>query len=345
MDRAYDTLFYAIASESLAPPGKSRPVLFANAAPCGGLDLLVPSKVTLQQHFKPYMDALASQGHNVTADLPKTPAAFDHVFIAAPKSKPETQYLLAKGMELLGPGGVIVCAAANDAGGGRLADFLRALGIQDICQESKYRARVVWGQVPQNPDSGKVAEWIATGSPQPILGGRFLSVPGLFAWDKIDRGSEILTRYLPTGLKGAGADFCCGYGYLADHLLQHNSAIERLVCADADARAVAACRENMVRTRHPAKKEFLWVDLVKPVPGLCGLDWVVMNPPSHEGKAGDVSIGQACIEGAARALRTGGKLWMVANVMLAYENVLKSAFKSYSKEFEGHGYKVFVAEK
>lgn len=345
MNKAYDTLFYAIEAGSLAPPEEGQLVLFANAAPCAGLDFLASSKLTLQQHFKPYVDALTAQGYEVNADLPETQEAFDYVFIAAPKSKPETQYLLARSMKFLRPGGILVCAAANDAGGGRLADFLQTLGIQDICQESKHRARVVWGQAPQNPDAGKIAEWIAAGSPQPVLDGRFISVPGLFAWDKIDKGSEILTRYLPADLKGAGADFCCGYGYLADHLLRHNPAITRLVCIDADARAVAACKENIGRMDHPAKKEFLWADLTKSVSGLAGLDWIVMNPPFHEGKAGDVSIGQACIETAAKTLRPGGKLWMVANTMLAYENALKSAFKRFSKEFEGQGYKVFSAEK
>ncbi|HBR69105.1 MAG TPA: hypothetical protein DEA55_07005 [Rhodospirillaceae bacterium] len=345
MDRAYDTLFYAIESGSLAPPGAGQSVLFVNAAPCAGIDFLASSKLTLQQHFKPYVDALTAQGYEASADLPETQGVFDYVFIAAPKSKQETQYLLARGMKLLRPGGMIICAAANDAGGRQLAGFFEALGLKDIGQESKYKGRVVWGQVPQNPDEGKIAEWITAGSPQSILGGRFVSVPGLFAWDKIDKGSEILTRHMPENLKGAGADFCCGYGYLASHLLQHNPAIERLVCIDADARAVAVCKENLAQIIHPAKKEFLWADLTKPLSGIGGFDWIVMNPPFHEGKAGDVSIGQACIQTAAKTLRPGGKLWMVSNAMLAYETVLKSTFKRFNKEFEGQGYKVFVAEK
>lgn len=345
MDKAYDTLFYPFSTGSLAPPGAEQSVLLVNAAPCAGLDFLSASKLTLQQHFKPYVDDLKQRGYEVSSDLPETQGAFDFVFIAAPKSKPETQYLLARGLGLLHPGGIIICAAANDAGGRQLAGFFEALGFEDIGQESKYKGRVVWGCVPQNRGAGKTEEWIAAGSPQPVLSGRFVSVPGLFAWDKIDRGSEILTRHLPSDLKGAGADFCCGYGYLADHLLRHNSAIERLVCLDADSRAVAACKENIARLDHPAKKEFLWADLTKPLSGIGGFDWIVMNPPFHEGKAGDVSIGQDCIQTAAKALRPGGKLWMVANTMLAYETVLKSVFKRFSKEFEGQGYKVFVAEK
>lgn len=345
MSRVYDTLFYPLNAGGGAPPLKDHAVLFINAALCGGLDLLSASNLSLQQYSKPYGTALRDQGYVVASDIPADGAQFDYVFIAAPKNKLETQYVLAEGARLLREGGTLVCAASNNTGGGRLAGFLQTLGFENIRQESKYKARVVWAQRQETLADKQIEEWRAAGGVQGIVDGKFFSAPGLFCWDKIDKGSEILTQNLPENMIGSGADFGCGYGYLSSYLLQHNPAIENLICVDADFRAVAACRMNLDRLEHRAQKRYFWEDLTKPVATLRDLDWIVMNPPFHEGKDSNIGIGQACIETAAKSLRPGGKLWMVANVGLPYEKVLESAFKTCCKKFEGKGYKVFVAEK
>jgi len=70
-----------------------------------------------------------------------------------------------------------------------------------------------------------------------------------------------------------------------------------------------------------------------------------MNPPFHEGKASDQSIGQNFIKTAANSLKSGGALWMVANSQLAYESHLNNLFSEVKKTFEGQGFKVFHAVK
>jgi 16S rRNA (guanine1207-N2)-methyltransferase len=76
-----------------------------------------------------------------------------------------------------------------------------------------------------------------------------------------------------------------------------------------------------------------------------GLNWVVMNPPFHEGALTASSVGVAFIRVAADMLRARGTLWMVANAHLPYEAHLAAAFANITKIAEGEGYKIYKAVK
>ena len=78
---------------------------------------------------------------------------------------------------------------------------------------------------------------------------------------------------------------------------------------------------------------------------LTGLDFVVTNPPFHDGGTEDRELGKAFIRCAASALRKGGALWLVANRHLPYEPVLASAFARVDVRREQGGYKVFEARR
>ena len=78
---------------------------------------------------------------------------------------------------------------------------------------------------------------------------------------------------------------------------------------------------------------------------LADLDFVVANPPFHDGGAEDRALGQAFIDRAAKSLRTGGTLWMVANRHLPYETTLNAAFKTVRPVVEAEGYKIIEAKK
>jgi 16S rRNA (guanine1207-N2)-methyltransferase len=155
-----------------------------------------------------------------------------------------------------------------------------------------------------------------------------------------------LARYLPDHFAGKGGDFGCGSGYLSRAVLARDvSELQELWCIDADARAVRVCGRN-VEGRGGGVK-MLWEDLtqIESFSGPNDLDFIVMNPPFHEGKATDSMIGSAFIQRAAANLRPGGALYMVANAHLPYEAALRQAFSKVEKIFEEAGFKGYRAVK
>jgi 16S rRNA (guanine1207-N2)-methyltransferase len=146
-------------------------------------------------------------------------------------------------------------------------------------------------------------------------------------------------------LKGTGADFGCGYGYLSREIAEAENGIKKLYAIDADYHALACCRKNLKPCEDKMSIEYLWADLNKKPFEISNLDWVIMNPPFHDGKKTDIAAGQNFIQSAAASLRKGGRLYMVANAHLPYENILRREFSDMEKIIEKQGFKVIFAEK
>src|SRR5262249_20841659 len=153
------------------------------------------------------------------------------------KHKEENFANLARGWSLLEPGGTLVCAGANDDGAASLEKQVRkALGVEDTL--SKFHCRVFWSTRGERepPDYGRSRTALKR------TDGGWLGQPGIFWWDKMDDGSALLAQHLPADLRGAVADFGCGWGYLARRVLQPD--VTRLDLIDAEHLAIDAARAN-----------------------------------------------------------------------------------------------------
>jgi len=175
--------------------------------------------------------------------------------------------------------------------------------------------------------------WRGLSGLQPVGDSSWLSKPGIFSWDRIDDGSALLARHLPDDLAGHVADFGCGWGYLARLMVQ--PAVTRLDLIDAEHLALDAARANLTDPR----ASFHWLDLARE-PAPATYDAIVCNPPFHTGRASTPGLGQAIIEAAARALRPGGRLYMVANRGLPYELSLKKCFASFETLADNNKFRV-----
>jgi 16S rRNA (guanine1207-N2)-methyltransferase len=75
-------------------------------------------------------------------------------------------------------------------------------------------------------------------------------------------------------------------------------------------------------------------------------DVIVSNPPFHaQGRADRPDIGRAFIAAAADALNPRGRLWLVANRHLPYEQVLDARFASVRIAAQDNGFKIIEAIK
>ena len=259
----------------------------------------------------------------------------DDIMIHAPPGVLERRYALALALRALKVGGRLDVMAAKDRGGARLKKELEAFGVSvgESAKAHHRRCVVIRPEMPTGLD-----EAIAAGAPRLVEGLEAWSQPGVFAWDRIDAGSLLLARTAP-GLKGAGADLGCGYGALATVVLG-SAAVTALRLIDLDRRAIAAARMNVTDPR----VTFEWAD-ARTLEATGDLNFVVTNPPFHDGGAEDRRLGQAFIQKAAGMLGKGGVLWLVANRHLPYEAELNAAFKRVTKVADAGGYKVYEAVK
>ena len=323
MRAALETLFYAADGDT----GRSvnNKCVFINSMCHRGLTAHNKATFYMWQHFRPYVEDLERCGFSVHTSCDEMEkGAYDLALILVPKNMIEARYMIAQGIDALCEGGVLICAADNKAGGGRLKKLLQNFGFQDMDSISRNKAKAVRACKCGGINQNAVIKALAEGAAQPVLEGRFISQPGIFGWDKEDPGSKILVENLPSDIHGRVADFGCGYGYLSDHLLRHNKAIKTLYCIDADKRALDVCAQNVQKHfadsgEGKCQVEYRWLDLCNPSSILKDMDYIIMNPPFHEGKSTDVRLGVSFILRAYESLRKKGALWMVANNHLAYE--------------------------
>jgi 16S rRNA (guanine1207-N2)-methyltransferase len=239
--------------------------------------------------------------------------------------------MLALANKRVGPGGLIVVAGAKNSGIEAIARML-AKANSALGKEAKNHAVVVWGRAPFYLDETADA----------VLPGHGMDAPtGAFSPLAADPASELLLRHLPEKLSGDVADFCAGWGYLALNAATKGQ-LNSLTLVDSHWHALEAAKRNLAHLT--LKTRFLWLDLTtEKVPGLL-FDTVIMNPPFHDALGNHApQLGQACIRAAAKALKPGGRLFMVANRQLPYEATLGSAFKAVEKLADSGGFKLIMA--
>lgn len=263
-------------------------------------------------------------------------ASVDRAIALAPGGTIERDYVLAQALRVLKPGAPLLAFAPKDKGGSRLRKALERFGCA-VGEDARRHHRFCHTNRPAEPIA--LDEAIAAGAPRivPALG--LWSQPGVFSWDRLDPGSARLLDLLPP-LSGRGADLGCGVGVLTAHLLASPN-IDALICIDIDRRAVECAKRNLQDPRATVQ----WADVRRLGEGFSDFDFVVMNPPFHDGGTEDRDLGVAFIRSAVRLLRRGGVCWLVANRHLPYEAALREAFASMDVRADAGGYKIVEARK
>lgn len=244
--------------------------------------------------------------------------------------------------------GLVVLVAENEAGGKRLGATLEGLGITQFHDHAKHHCRVVVvHMVGQKPDTVAIEAAIAAGTTPRLAKHGYYTLPGLHSDAAVDAGSALLVQHLPDDIRGIGADFGCGWGYITLEALKKCPKIQQLHVVDADARALLCLQQN-VQHLCPDQAGIItphWADLTAPVDGVRGLDFILMNPPFHTGKQTIPALGLAMIARAAASLKSGRRLILVANRHLPYEIALKELFGRVDALAIGNGFKVYSATK
>jgi 16S rRNA (guanine1207-N2)-methyltransferase len=110
---------------------------------------------------------------------------------------------------------------------------------------------------------------------------------------------------------------------------------------DADVRAVESARRTL-RANGISNAETMLSD--------CGsavferqYDCVITNPPFHQGVGVDYEVACQFVRDAARVLRSGGRLFLVANRFLSYGTLIAEVFGNVETIYDGGRYHVLTA--
>ena len=339
-DPALDTLFLPFRTGALTWPEDGRALVLGARAGAALAEFASPA-LACEQSFRPRAAALEAAGLSVST---RAEGRFPLVLVLPPRQREAARALLARALDQAEPGGIVVVSLANTDGARSVEEDLDRLAgpVESL---SKNRCRVFWARAGAG-DPALRADWAALEEPRPVADGRFLSRPGLFAWDRIDPGSALLAAHLPAELKGQGADLGAGFGYLAAEVLERCPEVTALDLYEAEARALELAHRNLESYAGRAELDFVWHDVATGLPRDRRYHFVVTNPPFHEGGRADRhDLGRAFITAAAAALRQRGRLWLVANRHLPYEATLEQAFVMVRRVADDGTYKVIEASK
>jgi 16S rRNA (guanine1207-N2)-methyltransferase len=144
-----------------------------------------------EQSFRPDAEALQRAGYTVRNH---DGVRYALVLVLPPRQRDEARALMARALAATAPGGRIVACVSNVEGARSSEDdFARLLGA--IETQSKHKCRVFWSAALQGPaDAALAAQWAELDRARPIGDGRFVSRPGVFAWDRIDPASALLAE-------------------------------------------------------------------------------------------------------------------------------------------------------
>ncbi|WP_374652265.1 class I SAM-dependent methyltransferase [Dongia sp.] len=343
LDPALDTLFLPLATGALTWP-RSGEILFLRARMGQALlDRDVPrDRFLCRQSFLPFAKDLAL-AHFPRDHGPEAPdGPFPLVLALPPRQRDEARFVLAQAVARAASGSTVVAAATNNEGARSMESDLAELA-GNVASLSKHKARVFWARIyPATVNRPLLQEWLALGAPRRLAeDARFLSRPGLFAWDRIDAGSALLARHLPGDLAGHGADLGCGFGYLSAEVLAHCPKVTALDLYEAERVALDLACENVTPLGHGVRLDFLWHDVTT---GLrASYDFIVSNPPFHTGRADRVDLGQGFIVAGAKALKPGGRMFIVANRHLPYEATISAYVARHRVLAVEGGYKIIEA--
>lgn len=343
-DAALETLFLPFIDGLLTwpPLAAADGTLFLRARDGWPLHQRAWPGLVCEQSFRPAAEALERSGLSLLEE--DDPRRHALVLVLPPRQRDEARALFARAIARCAPGGRIVACLPNDEGAkSGESDLARIAG--KVSSLSKNKCRVFWTAPLDGPaDPALAAEWAKADAPRRIVDGRFVSRPGVFAWDRIDPASRLLAEHLPGDLDGHAADLGAGYGYLATELLSRCPGITAVDLFEAERRALDLARANLAPFADRAALDFHWHDVTRGVDGR--YDVIVCNPPFHaQGRGDRPDIGRRFIAVAAQALKPGGRLWLVANRHLPYEAELDAHFGRVRTVAQEGGFKIVEGEK
>ena len=294
-------------------------------------------------------DQLRAGGFNVELgdfDIPVDAVRPSTVCYRVSKEKAIVHYLINQALQALPTGGCLLLSGHKNDGLHNYAKKAAALlGTNaDIKKQDggAYLATIIKQQEPSSLLDDSQYTLIREIAQTPQL----FSKPGVFGWQKQDRGSALLIEQLPTFLNmfetqpSRVADLGCGYGYISVMAAQHLADAEWLL-TDNNASAILAARKNC--DVHGLNAELVLADCAAGMQG--PVDAVLCNPPFHQGFAVAGSLTDRFLAASHRLLAKKGRALFVVNQFIPLERKAQGLFQACELLCEKDGFKVLCLQK
>lgn len=267
-------------------------------------------------------------------------ACLDRVFYRVSKEKPVVHHIINQAGRCLKPGGqLIVCGQKTE---GAKTYIEKAAAYLGSPQKARKEGNLYVAQLPRAEVLGQPLDDSDYTSPRAIFeedGVQFYSKPGLFGWQKRDKGSALLWKEVAPRLQASGAatllDLGCGYGYLG--LMTHRLPLQRRVLTDNNAAALTMAAYNAERNGISA--EVIGADCGERITDT--FDAVLCNPPFHQGFSVSGDLTDRFLRSAHTHLTPSGRAWFVVNRFIPLEQKAQALFAHIEVLADCDGFKVF----
>ncbi|EYB69250.1 rRNA (guanine-N(2)-)-methyltransferase [Deinococcus phoenicis] len=231
------------------------------------------------------------------------------------------------------PGGTLYLAGDRDKGFDR---YVRAAG-----------AAFGTGETIARDGGMRVARLVRRPGPTPAFpepegyeafGVQVVGLPGVFSAGRPDKATSLLLGALE-GLDLTGRqvlDLGCGTGLIGAWAARRGA---EATLVDGDLQSVRSARATLAANDLPG--EVLHSDVDAALEGRT-FDMVLTNPPFHVGRGMVLDVAREFIAAAARRLKPGGTLYLVANEPLPYETPMRAVGPVRELRRE-NGFKVLAA--
>jgi len=162
------------------------------------------------------------------------------------------------------------------------------------------------------------------------------ALPGVFSQKGLDKGTKVLLENMPQIPTGKLLDFGCGAGVIASFIGKSHPEIE-LNLLDVNALALESAKKTLTINQLTGN--------VFASNSLSELkhtyDYVVSNPPFHQGLATNYNATETFLKGIKKHLTPSGHVLIVANSFLTYEPIMKAAIGNTTRLLTQQGFTIY----
>ncbi len=287
-----------------------------------------PDAMYMSNRFDQVQRVSENHGNAVFNDFDFSILKFrpEHIFLRIPKQRALVHWLINNAAEQLAEGGALWLAGAK--GEGIKTHVARAAArLGSKAQKIKSPVSGVSQFIINRSQLGDRLDDSSYAQLRKIDfsdGPSFWSKPGIYGWDKIDQGSQLLANWMkelfPNLAGQAVLDLGCGYGYLA-----HQAALlepVRLVATDNCAAAVIAAKKNLAGLCQDTT--VVAADCASGI--ALGFDLILCNPPFHRGFVSSREpLHRNFLSAIKRLLNTKGRAMIVVNSFLRLDRAIAQA--------------------